>query len=222
MQQLIESCLPDGFGCDKCGESITIFLINGWILLLPLLRSLFSTIAPTLMCTRKSEPHFSHSKAELVFLEISLIQTGIINFVADINTHTLNVGCSQVICGRISLQGLLNAMVEVEVFCFVNQCSDILDEFDAQERFEQLDEVGVCDWSYSVLCSQCKWRWTDIIVSSPECKLISHTIVVSLFFHFFCTKKCARIRNSEPVFWPARKVRSTHQKSKLFYVDESL
>jgi len=41
----------------------------------------------------------------------------------------------------------------LEGFCFANQCSDILDEFDAQERFEQLDEVGVCDWSYSVLCS---------------------------------------------------------------------
>ena len=26
-------------------------------------------------------------------------------------------------------------MVEVEGFCFANQCSDILDEFDAQERF---------------------------------------------------------------------------------------
>jgi len=100
--QLIESCLPDGFGCDKCGESIKIFLINGWILLLPLLRSLFSTIAPTLMCTRKSEPHFSRSKAELVLLEISLVRTGIINFVADFNTYTLNVRCSQVICGRIS------------------------------------------------------------------------------------------------------------------------
>ena len=102
MQQLIESCLPDGFGCDKCGESTKIFFINGWILLLPLLRSLFSTIAPTLMCTRKSEPHFSRSKAELVLLEISLVRTGIINFVADFNTYTLNVGCSQVICGRIS------------------------------------------------------------------------------------------------------------------------
>ena len=87
---------------DKCGESTKIFFINGWILLLPLLRSLLSTIAPTLMCTRKSEPHFSRSKAELVLLEISLVRTGIINFVADFNTYTLNVGCSQVICGRIS------------------------------------------------------------------------------------------------------------------------
>ena len=77
-------------------------------------------------------------------------------------------------------------MVEVEGFCFANQCSDILDEFDAQDL--DLDEVGVCDWSYSVLCSQCKWRWTDIIVSSPECKLISHTIVVSLFFISFVRK----------------------------------
>ena len=42
-------------------------------------------------------------------------------------------------------------MVEVEGFCFANQCSDILDEFDAQDL--DLDEVGVCDWSYSVLCS---------------------------------------------------------------------
>ena len=51
---------------------------------------------------QKSEPHFSRSKAELVLLEISLVRTGINNFVADFNTYTLNVGCSQVICGRIS------------------------------------------------------------------------------------------------------------------------
>ena len=75
----------------------------------------------------------------------------------------------------------------LEGFCFANQCSDILDEFDAQDL--DLDEVGVCDWSYSVLCSQCKWRGTDIIVSSPECLLISYTIVLSLFFSFLLYEK---------------------------------
>ena len=81
--------------------------------------------------------------------------------------------------------------------------------FDVQDL--DLDEVGVCDWSYSVLCSQCKRRCTDIIVSSPECKLISQIIVQSLFISFLLYKKVCSDSKFWTCFWPARKQQSTHQ-----------
>ena len=95
----------------------------------------------------ESEPHFSHSKAELwcyrKFQSFELVS----RTMCQISIRILNL----LVVHKSSVEGFhlgtLNAMMEafpLEGFCFANHSSDILDRFDAEELLD-LDEVVLCD-----------------------------------------------------------------------------
>ena len=95
---------PDGFAFDEYWESAKQFFLLKFFesCCFSFSWSLISMFAHKVMWTRKSEPHFSHSKAELVLLEKYLVQTG--------------------------FWMRWWKYFPLEDFCFANHSSDILDE----------------------------------------------------------------------------------------------